>query len=354
MQRALRLAKLGWGQVAPNPLVGAVLLRGGSIVGEGYHAAFGEPHAEIVALESCSDPRETTCVVNLEPCSHVGKTGPCVDALIAAGVSRVVFAVHDPDPEASGGGQRLRRAGIEVEIGVCRDEAVALNAPFLCSKVRPDRPFVALKIATSLDGFLTDSRKQSRWISGPEAREWVHWLRAGFDAIAVGRRTALLDDPQLTARGDIEPRVPPKRVVLGRKGPIERDLQLVRSARDIPTLLVVDPEAVTQVSRQLEGTNVTIHEAVGLEASLRLLRQQGIESVLVEGGGLLAGALLDEDLLDRVYWIQAPLWLGAGTPAFAQQKATSLSDVSRWTVVEQGSLGGDTLLVVDRRPCLLE
>ncbi len=333
MRRALELARRGWGRVTPNPLVGAVLLRGEQIVGEGYHAEFGGPHAEVQALADCSEPAGTTCVVTLEPCAHFGKTAPCTEALIAAGVSRVVFAVRDPDPTAGGGGARLL---------------------FLWSKTRPERPFVALKLATSLDGFLADKKGRSQWISGPQARDWVHWLRAGFDAVAVGRRTAEIDDPQLTARGTVEPRISPKRVVFGRNGLIRPGLQLARTAQEIPTILVVAPEAVSDAVASLQGTGVEVHGAIDLADALRLLRDRGIRSLLVEGGGTLAGALLDAGLVDRVYWIQAPLWLGDGTPAFGSRKAMLLGDAPSWTVVERGALGVDTLLVVDREPCLQE
>jgi len=249
---------------------------------------------------------------------------------------------------------RLREAGIEVEEGLGRDEAAALNAPFLYSKIRPARPFVALKLATSLDGFLTDTKGRSQWISGPQAREWVHWLRAGFDAIAVGRRTAQIDDPQLTPRGTVEPRVLPQRVVFGRSGILQPELQLARSAREIATIAFAAPEVVPDAAASLQGTAVEVVGAIDLADALRLLRSRGIRSLLVEGGGTLAGALLDAALVDRVYWIQAPLWLGGGTPAFGCRNAMLLGDAPSWTVVERGALGVDTLLVVDREPCLQE
>ena len=354
MRRALELARRGWGRVAPNPLVGAVLCQGGRIVGEGYHAEFGGPHAEVRALDACADPAGSTCVVTLEPCAHTGKTAPCADALIAAGVARVVFALKDPDPEAGGGGQRLREAGIDVEEGLCREEAAALNAPFLWLKRRPERPFVALKLATSLDGFLTDKRGRSRWISGPPACAWVHWLRAGYDAVAVGRRTAEVDDPQLTVRGSLEPRTAPKRVVFARTGPVQPELHVVRTAGETPTIVITSPGSAPAVTAALRSTAVEVHGARDLTDGLRVLRGLGIGSLLVEGGGMLAGALLEAGLVDRLYWIQAPLWLGEGTPAFGRRTATLLEDARSWTVVERGELGVDTLLVVDREPCLPE
>src|SRR5574341_7085 len=179
MNRALALAVEGWGRVSPNPLVGAVLLRDGRVVGEGYHAEFGGPHAEAAALAACPDPRGATCVVTLEPCAHHGKTPPCADALISAGVRRVVIALRDPHPEARGGVEVMRGAGLDIEVGCRQEAAAALNGSFLWSVVRPDRPFLALKIAASLDGVVADAEGRSQCISGDEAREYVHWLGAG-------------------------------------------------------------------------------------------------------------------------------------------------------------------------------
>lgn len=352
MTHALALARRGWGRVAPNPMVGAVLLRDGAIVGEGYHAAFGGPHAEAAALAACDDPRGATCVVTLEPCAHHGKTPPCADALIEAGVARVVAALRDPHQAAGGGLARLGAAGVEVEIGVCAADAAALNAPFLWSVVRPERPFVAVKVATSLDGYLADTHGRSRWLSGPEARAWVHWLRAGFDAIAVGRETAERDDPELTVRGDIVPRVPPARVVFTRSGRLSRELRVVRTARDLPTYVLTAPEVQAETAQHLAGTGVTVIGADGPKQALIALRATGIRSLLVEGGGALIGGLLERDLVDRVCWVQTPRWLGRGVPAFGARSAVALDVAGAWTVVERRSLGADTLLVVDRELCL--
>ncbi|UCG88995.1 MAG: bifunctional diaminohydroxyphosphoribosylaminopyrimidine deaminase/5-amino-6-(5-phosphoribosylamino)uracil reductase RibD, partial [Gemmatimonadota bacterium] len=243
MESALELALNGWGRVAPNPLVGAVLLKDGVIVGRGHHREYGAPHAEIEAISSCEDAQGTTCVLNLEPCSHRGKTPPCTDALVMAGVSRVVFAVADPSPRAGGGSQRLRSHGIEVESGLLMREAAALNAPFLWSQARAHRPFVALKLATSMDGFLADAGGNSQWITGDVARAHAHWIRAGFDAIAVGRRTADTYDPQLTVRGSVSPRISPTRVVFSRSGRLRPGLRLLRTADAVPTVLLVPPSA---------------------------------------------------------------------------------------------------------------
>ncbi|MFQ6045057.1 MAG: bifunctional diaminohydroxyphosphoribosylaminopyrimidine deaminase/5-amino-6-(5-phosphoribosylamino)uracil reductase RibD [Gemmatimonadales bacterium] len=353
MERALELALRGWGRVSPNPLVGAVLLRGEEPIGEGYHAEFGEPHAEIRAIASCEDPKGATLVVNLEPCAHHGKTPPCADALIEARVSRVVFAVRDPDPRAGGGAERLRSAGIEVEIGLLAERAAALNAPFLWGRVRPRRPFVALKLATSLDAFIADRSGESRWISSEEARDYVQWLRAGFDALAVGRRTAETDDPELTVRGSTCPRAAPTRVVFTASGKLSADLRIVETAREVPTVLVAvgGGDAEGRGVPQLQELGVDVLAAADLGAALALLRDRGVVSLLVEGGGALAGALLDADLVDRLYWIQASRWLGGGVPAFASRRAVSLEESPRWVVTERRSLGPDTLLVVDRELC---
>ena len=352
MDRALALALKGWGRVSPNPLVGAVLLRDGQVVGEGCHAEFGGPHAEVAALASCPDPRGTTCVVTLEPFAHHGKTPPCAEALISAGVRRVVVAVRDPHPEARGGVEVLRRAGVEIDVGCRRDAAAALNAPFLWGVARPDRPFVVLKIATSLDGFIADAEGRSQWISGDEAREYVHWLRAGFDAIGVGRRTADADDPQLTARGAVTPRVPPRRIIFARSGRVREDLQLVRTAREVPTIVVTSPHLRDQTAGRLSGAGVQVVGAEGVTAALHALRALGVSSILVEGGSTFAAELLAQDLVDRLYQIQAPLWLGTGMPAFGPRDPVLLEPARQWVVTERRALGRDSLLVVDRELCL--
>src|SRR5437667_3193519 len=191
MGRALDLALRGWGRVAPNPLVGAVVLQGGTVAGEGFHAEFGGPHAEVVALAAAGErARGSTVVVNLEPCAHHGKTPPCTEAIVAAGVARVVAAVSDPDPQARGGAGVLRAKGVIVSLGLLAEAAAARNAPFLFAREQAERPFVALKLATSIDGRIADAAGSSRWVSGEAAREYVHWLRAGFGAIPVRGMTA--------------------------------------------------------------------------------------------------------------------------------------------------------------------
>jgi diaminohydroxyphosphoribosylaminopyrimidine deaminase/5-amino-6-(5-phosphoribosylamino)uracil reductase len=335
-------------------MVGAVLLRGGQVLGEGYHREFGAPHAEVAALAACPDAEGATCVVNLEPCSHLGKTPACTDALVAAGVRRVVFAVRDPHRAAAGGADALIRAGVEVECGLLREQAAALNAPFLWAETRTERPFVALKLATSLDGFVADEWHKSQWITGPEAREHVHWLRTGFDGVAVGRATAEVDDPQLTARGATVPRKQPTRVVFGRSGLLDPKLRLVRSAGEISSVLLVDPGSRSQAEDRLTGTGVRVVAGEGLVGKLHELRAMAIRSLLVEGGPRLAAELLERDLADRIYLYQAPILLGQGLAAFATRQPVRLDAAVRWVPVERKAFGDSNLIVVDRKICLPE
>jgi diaminohydroxyphosphoribosylaminopyrimidine deaminase/5-amino-6-(5-phosphoribosylamino)uracil reductase len=350
MLRALDLAWRGWGRVHPNPLVGATVLAGNVLVGEGWHAEYGDRHAEAIALEQAGPrARGSTLVVTLEPCAHRGKQPPCTDAIIRAGVRRVIAAIADPNPTAAGGADRLREAGIDVEIGVTGRLAAAQNAAFLHRYRDPSRPFVALKLATTIDGRIADLSGRSRWISGPPAQEYIHWLRAGFDAIGVGGRTARADDPQLTVRGSVEPRIAPRRVVFDAGADLDPDLTVVRTARRIPTLVVTAPAAPQERLERLAACGVSVIPAATLADALQALRRAGVESLLIEGGGRLAGAMLGQDLIDRYYWLQSPLWLGErGVPAITGLPSEPLDRAARWHAVERRALGEDTLLVMDR------
>jgi len=355
MARALDLAWRGWGRVQPNPLVGAVVLSGDQPITEGWHAEYGEPHAEARALASAGDrARGATLVVTLEPCNHQGKQPPCVDAILRAGVARVVVGLSDPNPIAAGGAARLRSAGVEVTMGVMADAAAAQNASFLHRLRNHSRPFVALKLATSLDGYIADSSGRSRWISGPEARAYVHWLRAGFDAIAVGGRTARVDDPSLTVRGNVQPRVTPQRVIFTASADLLDTATVIRTAREIPTLVIATQEPRPEAVSGLEAQGVSVVASEDLESALMSLRKRGIESLLVEGGGRLAGALLAAGQVDRYYWIQSPIWLGGGVRGIEGLPGVPLEQAKPWRVVERRALGSDTLVVLDRDACLPE
>ena len=353
MRRALELARRGWGRVHPNPMVGAVVLAGEEPLAEGYHAEYGREHAERVALAAAGDrARGATLVVTLEPCAHTGKQPPCVEAIVAAGIRRVVAAAADPNPEAGDGAGLLRAAGIEVRIGLEERTARLQNAAFFHRYRNPARPWVALKLATSLDSRIADREGRSKWISGPAAREFAQALRAGFDAVAVGGRTALRDDPALTVRGPLAPRVPPRRVLFQGSEPLPETLTAIHTAKDLGTTVVVPHAAAAVTQARLGPHGVEVIAAGTLAQALAALRRAGVGALLVEGGGRLAGALLREALVDRFYWIQSPLWLGeAGVPAVSGWDQAGLAEAERWSVVERRALGEDTLLVLDREPC---
>jgi diaminohydroxyphosphoribosylaminopyrimidine deaminase/5-amino-6-(5-phosphoribosylamino)uracil reductase len=264
---------------------------------------------------------------------------------MAAGVARVVAAVADPNPIASGGADQLRAAGIPVELGLMADAARRMNAPFFHRYSPADRPWTMLKLAQSLDGRIADAGGRSRWISGAAARDWVQWLRAGFDAIGVGGATARLDDPNLTTRGRVAPRIPPRRVVFAGRAGIPATLRVVAGASETGTIVVAPPEAAGRAEWERAGAS-TIATA-DLAEAMRQLRQAGIASLLIEGGGRLAGALLAAGLVDRCALIQAPIFLGeAGVPAVAGLRP-DLPDAAHWQVVERRVLGVDTLVTLE-------
>lgn len=353
MRRAIALAANGWGRVAPNPMVGCVIVRDGEVVGEGWHTEYGQPHAEVEALRAAGDrARGGTAYVSLEPCSHWGKTPPCTDALIAVGVRRVVFGGFDPNPKARGGTDVLRAAGIEVLGGVDEQAVRDQNAVFFHahSPVGAERPFVALKLAMSLDARIADSAGRSVWITGDEARAEVHRLRAGYDAIGIGIGTALADDPLLTVRGAVEPRVPPVRIVFDRALRLPLDGKLVRSAREVPVWAVCEPDAPADRRRALEDAGVRVIAASGLSDQLRAIRQAGARSMFVEGGSVLASALLAGDVVDRMHLFYAPVLIGPdGAALFAALPTPPLADAPRWRRLDTQVFGADTLITLARR-----
>ncbi len=350
MRRALALAERGWGRVAPNPLVGCVVVRDGTLVGEGWHAEYGRPHAEVEALRAAGEAaRGATAYVTLEPCAHTGKTPPCTQALLAAGVARVVHAASDPNAQAAGGGDVLRRAGVEVVGGVEERAARDLCAPFLHlhSDAGAERPWIALKLALSLDARVADRDRRSVWITGEEARSEVHCLRAGFDAVAVGIGTALADDPLLTVRGPVEPRVPPARVVLDRRLRLPADSRLVRSASDVPLVVVHAGDADAGRAGKLAAAGARLLEADDLPSALRALRTHGIGSVFFEGGAALASSLLAAGVVDRLYHFVAPLLLGPdGVSPFADVPSPPIAEARRWRRVDTRAFGADTLITL--------
>ncbi len=347
MRRALALAREGWGKTAPNPLVGAVVVRDGTIVGEGYHAEFGGAHAEVMALEAAGEgARGATMYVTLEPCAHHGQTPPCAEAIIAAGVARVVVAAADPNPAAAGGAGRLRAGGVAVEFDDGADAARELNAAFFHRFAHPERPFVTLKLAVSIDSAIAAAdRSTTTHLTGAETRREVHRIRAGHDAIAVGVGTVLADDPQLTVRAWESPRVPLTRVVFDSALSTPVDSTLARTAREAPVILVArDPPPAR--ARALQAAGVEIVTAAGLAEGLAALSRRGLGSLLVEGGARLAGSFLKHALVDRLIIFRAPVVLGEGSlNAFAFAPPADVARLERLPLLERRSLGDDVMTI---------
>jgi len=359
MSRAIALAGRARGRVAPNPLVGCVVVREGRVVGEGWHREFGAPHAERMALRAAGrDAEGATLYVSLEPCTHHGKTPPCTQAILESGIRRVVVGCRDPDDRATGGMEELRRAGVRVELGPGGMEAARLNAPFLWWRLR-GRPFVSLKLALSIDARIARAEGERTRLTGPEALRHAHRLRAEHGAVLVGRRTVEVDDPRLTARGEAEPRVPPVRVVLDRRLRTPLSARLVETAGDPPTWIFCGPESDARRRRALESAGVEVlpvesgaGDGVELEPVLERLGERGIRSVLVEGGGRVAASFLQRPACERLHLLVAPLRLGpAGVPAFPGGPGPRPpGEPERWVGTEVRRLGRDVLQVFESGP----
>ena len=348
MARALRLAERGAYTARPNPMVGCVIAQGDEVVGTGWHEKKGGPHAEVFALQAAGERAHgATAYVTLEPCSHVGSTGPCADALVAAGVARVVGAMRDPFPQVDGTGfERLRAAGITVEIGLMEAQARALNRGFL-SRIERGRPWLRVKLATSLDGRSALASGDSKWISGEAARRDVQKWRARAGAILTGAGTVLIDDPHLTVRlGDDTPFAPPLRVVL--------DPGLATVARghiregDAPTLYLHAPDA--RMPRGIEADHSPVSVVAGrfdLAAVLALLAERKINEVQVEAGATLAGAFLTAGLVDELLLYVAPVMLGErARPLFDNLHIDEMTERLDMRIVETRRIGGDVRVLL--------
>jgi diaminohydroxyphosphoribosylaminopyrimidine deaminase/5-amino-6-(5-phosphoribosylamino)uracil reductase len=311
MRQALALAERGRGAVEPNPLVGAVVLApDGTIVGTGWHQAFGGPHAEVNAFaEAGQQAREGTLYVTLEPCCHHGKTPPCTDAVRRAGVRRVVVAMVDPFPKVAGGGiALLREAGIEVTVGVCEAEAQVLNAPYL-KLITTGRPWVHLKWAMTLDGKIATRAGDSKWISSEESRRIAHELRGRMDAIIVGRGTVIADDPLLTARPP-GPRVA-TRVILTSSGELPERCQLRTTAKQVPVLVFTTAANKGKLAGwSADGCEIVAMEQLSIDAVLLELGKRRMTNVLLEGGAGLLGSFLDAEVANEVHAFIAPIIVG--------------------------------------------
>jgi diaminohydroxyphosphoribosylaminopyrimidine deaminase / 5-amino-6-(5-phosphoribosylamino)uracil reductase len=357
MRRAIALAHRGEGHVEPNPMVAAVIAvasgkgPGGGIIAEGWHASFGGPHAEVAAISTAgAAARGGTLAVTLEPCCHHGKTPPCAAAIIAAGISRVVVGTRDPFPAVNGGGiDELRRAGIEVRVGVCEAEARRLIAPFR-RLVEQQRPWLIAKWAMSLDGRVATADGESRWISSESSREIVHQLRGRMDGIVCGIGTALADDPLLTAR-PAGPRQP-LRIVLDSMARLPLDSRLVRTAREVPLLVAAGPTAPADRLRELEAAGCEIWQSSTpnrpewLHELLLELGSRRLTNVLVEGGPTVLGSLADAQAIDEVWAFIAPTIISgaASPPPIAGAGIASLASAASIEVEHVDHPGGDLLV----------
>jgi diaminohydroxyphosphoribosylaminopyrimidine deaminase/5-amino-6-(5-phosphoribosylamino)uracil reductase len=328
MHRALQLAQRGWGRTSPNPMVGAVIVKDGEDVGEGWHRKAGDAHAEVEALlQAGDDARNATLYVTLEPCSSHGRTPPCTEAVIKAGISRVVIATLDPDDRHRGGAvDRLNEAGIETEVGVCQEKAQILNKAFFC-RVQHGRPYVLLKMAMTADGRIATAGGQSQWITGPQARRRVQRLRQWADAIMVGGETVRQDDPQLLVRTPKNWLKQPLRLIASHTGNLGDTPQVLHD--DAGETRIISFDSADELSRLLKG-----------------LASDGIGAVLVEGGGELAGRLLQLGYVDEIAFFIAPKLLGGSDsrPVIGGASPTSLAEALDLRDTRMQRCGDDFLL----------
>jgi diaminohydroxyphosphoribosylaminopyrimidine deaminase/5-amino-6-(5-phosphoribosylamino)uracil reductase len=350
MLRCLSLARKGAGHVSPNPMVGAVLVKGGKIIGEGHHRRFGGPHAEVNALNACTvSPRGATLYVNLEPCSHTGKTPPCADAIIKAGIREVVVGMKDPNPVVSGRGIRaLRRAGIAVRSGVLEAECARLNEAF-AKHVTTGLPFVTLKVAQTFDGKIADLQGNSKWITNESSRRAVHALRASSDAVFVGAGTVAADNPALTVRS--VPGRDPVRIVLDTNLATNPRSKLYARRKGSWTILICSQRSLRREQAKVDhflrsGVDIYAFAAdrsglIPLRDILPVLGSIGIASILVEGGGMTFSSFLRERAADKLICFVAPKILGRGIDAFSGLGVARLGRERKLRDLSVRTLGGD-------------
>ncbi len=351
MRHALALGARGLGRVWPNPSVGCVIVKDARIVGRGWTGDGGRPHGEIVALAQAGDAaRGATVYVTLEPCSHDGETSPCAAALIAAGVARVVVALQDPDGRVDGSGlAMLRRAGIEVQTGVLEAEAARQHIGFL-SRITKGRPMVSLKLASSLDGRIATAAGESQWITGARARRWVHSERARHDAVMVGAGTARSDDPSLSVR-DMGAVPQPVRLVWSGQLDLPLQGQLAKTAREVPLWIVHGESADQQlcdvwggIGARLFCVGTGVDRKIDPEQALAALGDAGLTRIYCEGGGRLAGSLLQAGLVDELTVFSAGMVLGGdGYASVASMGVMRLELAPRFDLISTDAIGGDVI-----------
>lgn len=353
MQRALELALMAQGRTSPNPIVGAVIVRDGQVVGEGYHHRAGTPHAEINALKDAGDlARGATLYVTLEPCSHYGKTPPCANALVEAGIKRVVTAVLDPNPLVRGHGiEILNKAFIETTVGICEQQARKINE-FFFKYITTGMPFVTLKMAMTLDGKIATKNGDSKWISNEYSRGFVHELRNIYDAVMVGIGTVLKDNPRLNTRLERKDIRNPVRIIIDGGLDLPLDSNIAQSAVSQPTILFCAEDSPKHKAHQLQEKGIKIIETEGtrdaivLEAVLESLGRMNICSVLAEGGAEINGYLMEHKLADKIHWFIAPK-LAGGRQAPSPIGGTGverMSDACKVTNLELQKFGEDILI----------
>ncbi|MCB9366619.1 MAG: bifunctional diaminohydroxyphosphoribosylaminopyrimidine deaminase/5-amino-6-(5-phosphoribosylamino)uracil reductase RibD [Calditrichaeota bacterium] len=349
MRLALKEAEKGAGHVSPNPLVGAVAVKGDKLLGKAYHRRFGEPHAEALLISKLTreEAQGSTIYVNLEPCCHIGKTPPCTSALISAGVARVVVAMQDPNPLVNGKGMmQLSDAGVKVTLGVCEAEAQRLNAPFV-TFMEKGRPWLLLKVAQSLDGRIALANGTSRWITGEASRKEVHAIRSRLDAVLVGALTVLDDDPELTVR-HVRGRNP-IRVIADSTLRIPEDARLLRHKHPELTWILTTENADPEKAELLKSKGIELivcrasHDGkVDLRHAMRELARRGITSILVEGGGTVHAAMLRAGLCDELIVAVAPMLIGAdGKASIGELELNTLKSAPRFRTYRHRVVGDD-------------
>ncbi len=348
MRMALGLAVKGAGYVSPNPMVGAVVVKDDRVVGSGYHQALGGPHAEVNAIDDAGErARGATIYVTLEPCNHHGRTPPCTEKILAAGIRRVVVAMADPNPHVAGGGNEfLKSRGLDVTCGICESDAVALNESFI-KYTRTREPFVVLKMAATLDGRIATRTGDARWVTGPKARAFVHQLRHSMDAILVGGGTVQADDPELTTRLEHGGGVDPIRVILDTRLAISPDARLLNMSSTAETIIACGPRAPEAPRARLKEKGAYLLELplsegrLDLKALMTALGERDITSLLIEGGAQVAGAALKAGVVDKVHFFYAPKIMGGGDGipmcnGKGPEKMSECLPLSRMTVNQVG------------------